>query len=424
VHGFRFGIEEEYFVVDRRTAGIRCELPQDFIKRCAKRLGPQFMLELLQSQIEVATNPMTRPADARAELRYFRTALAEIGRQHGIGIVAAGTHPLAMPEQHRMTRKRRYSKVIDDLGMVGLGNALCGLHVHVEVPEPDLRVEIMHRLVPFVPLLLALSTSSPFWAGCETGLLGYRNAANDGMPRTGLPEMFRSVAEYEEYVKALVDAKIIQDATFIWWALRPSLRHPTIELRVTDCCTAVDDAVAIASLYRALVHHVVRHRTLNSEFSAVTRALTEENRWRAQRYGTEGTYVDVMSRDVKSFAVMFEETLALVSDDLRELGIESEVGALRAILHRGTSAHRQLALYRQWGGQGRTSKDAMRAVTKWLRASTEAGQFVDPELQPGPATRATAGLKTTRMTAAASRCRQGTKEQVKSLKSGLDCRGE
>ncbi|WP_183238150.1 MULTISPECIES: glutamate-cysteine ligase family protein [unclassified Bradyrhizobium] len=141
-------------------------------------------------------------------------------------------------------------KVISDLGMVGLGNPISGLHVHVEVPEPDLRVEIMHRLVPFLPLLLALSTSSPFWCGYPTGLLGYRNAANDALPRTGFPEMFRNLAEYETYVKTLVDAGIVPNASYVWWALRPSLQHPTLELRITDCCTAIADSVAIAAVVR------------------------------------------------------------------------------------------------------------------------------------------------------------------------------
>ena len=374
---FRFGIEEEYFVVDRRTASIKCELPAAFMKAAGKKLGRQLMTEILQSQIEVATPPMRRPQDARDELLRFRTTLAEVGAQHGLGIVAAGTHPLAIPNQQRMTKKRRYSKLVQDLGMVGLGNPLCGLHVHVEVPDPDMRVELMHRVVPFLPLLLALSTYSPFWAGCETGLLGYRNAANDALPRTGFPEMFQSLGEYEAYIAALVAAGIIADSTYVWWALRPSLQHPTLELRLTDCCTAVEDAVAIAALYRAMVHHLVRHRETNASFSAVVRALAEENRWRAQRYGTGGTYVDVVSGTAKPFAQLLEETLALLQDDIAELKMADEMLHLRRIVRQGTSAHRQLEHYRALRKFGRPQKQAIREVTKWLRASTEAGRFVD-----------------------------------------------
>src|SRR5215218_5582224 len=234
MHEYRFGLEEEYFVVDRRTASTKCNLPKEFMSRAKKKLGPNLMYELLQSQIETATDPVTSPAQARAQLRRFRNCLAETGQTCNVGIIAAGTHPLALPHEQRVTRKKRYAQIIEDLGMVGIANPVCGLHVHVEVPDPNLRVNLMYRLAPFIPVLLALSTSSPFWACCETGLLGYRNAANDMMPRSGAPEMFESLSEYENYVTALVEARIIPDATYIWWALRPSLRHPTLELRICD----------------------------------------------------------------------------------------------------------------------------------------------------------------------------------------------
>jgi glutamate---cysteine ligase / carboxylate-amine ligase len=376
VQQFRFGIEEEYFVVDRHSGAIKCELSQPFMKAASKTLGEQLMPEILQSQVEVATHPLGSSQEAREQLLHFRLTLAAIGRQHGLGILAAGTHPLALPHEQRMTRKVRYFKVVDDLGMVALGNALCGLHVHVEVPDPDLRVEIMHRLIPFLPLLLALSTSSPFWAGYDTGLLGYRNAANDAFPRSGFPEMFRGMEEYQAYVRTLVDAHIIPDSTYVWWALRPSLRHPTLELRLTDCCTAVDDAIAIAALYRALVRHVVMHPRVNAEFSAVARALVHENRWRAQRYGTDGTYVDIVSGEAKYFEVLLKDTIDLLADDIAALSLQDEVLHLDKIVRDGTSAHRQLGLYRRLRTTGCPAKTAMTEVTKWLRASTEVGTFV------------------------------------------------
>jgi glutamate---cysteine ligase / carboxylate-amine ligase len=374
---FQFGIEEEYFVVDRRSGRVKSNLSQPFMKAAKKKLGPSLMYELLQSQIETATTPVVSSLEARQQLTYFRATLAELGRDYNVGIVAAGTHPLALPHQQKMTPKRRYTKVAKDLGMVAWGNPLCGLHVHVEVPEPDLRVEVMHRVMPFLPLLLALSTSSPFWAGCNTGLLGYRNAANDAFPRTGFPEMFHSLKDYESYVQALVEADIIGDATYIWWALRPSLRHPTLELRITDCCTAVDDAVAIAALYRALVRHVVRHPNLNAGFCAIARALTEENRWRAQRYGTDGTYIDLKTRQAVPFEDLLNQTLDEVMEDATELGIENELLQLRYISKKGTSAHRQLELFEGLRRQGVSPLKAMQEVAKWLRASTENGSYVD-----------------------------------------------
>jgi glutamate---cysteine ligase / carboxylate-amine ligase len=378
-HPYSFGIEEEYFLVSRRTGNIKTEPPRGFMQQARRALGAQLKTEILQSQIEVASRPMLKADDATSALRSFRTVLSDIGQKHGVGIIAAGTHPLAMPQQQKMTRKRRYKKVIDDLGMVGLGNALCGLHVHVEVPEPDHRVQIMHRLVPFLPLLLALSTSSPFWAGCDTGLLGYRNAANDALPRTGFPEMFQSLKEYEDYITALVEPNIIPDSTYVWWALRPCLQHPTLELRLTDCCTSVDDAVAIASLYRALVRRLVCDRGLNREFSAITRALSEENRWRAQRYGTDGTYVDVASKEAKPFKTLLEETIALLADDIDALQLAPQIEHLRTLQKRGTAAHLQLALYRNLLKSGLRHRQALLEVAKWLRASTEVGDFVVEE---------------------------------------------
>jgi glutamate---cysteine ligase / carboxylate-amine ligase len=374
--GFRFGIEEEYFIVDRRTGGIICELPQAFMTAAWRRLGDHLMNEILQSQIEVATSPARRAAEAREELLTFRSALAEVGRRLGIGLIAAGTHPLALPQQQRPTRKARYEKAIDDLGMVGLGNALCALHVHVEVPEPDRRVEIMDRLVPYLPLLLALSTSSPFWSGYDTGLLGYRNACNDAFPRSGLPERFGNTHEYEAFVEALVRAEIIPDASHVWWCVRPSVNHPTLELRLTDCCTSVDDALAIASPFRALVRHFFHDGERHARLSAVSRALCEENRWRAQRYGIDGTYLDVRTREIKPFAALLEDTLVLVAPDIAELGINHEIAHLRTILQRGTSAHKQLELYRQRLNDGLTPRQALGCVARWLRASTEAGDFV------------------------------------------------
>jgi carboxylate-amine ligase len=265
---------------------------------------------------------------------------------------------------------------------------MCGLHVHVEVPDPDLRVEMMHRLVPFLPLLLALSTSSPFWAGSNTGLLGYRNAVNDALPRTGFPEMFRSMVDYEAYVDALVEAGIVPDATYVWWALRPSLRHPTLELRLTDCCTAVDDAVAIAALYRALVHHIYRNREVRSVYSPIMRALAEENRWRAQRYGTGGTYIDVLTREAKPFSVILDETLELISADFAKFHMEGEAKHLKTIAARGTSAHRQLEFYRSLRDSGRPPKAALREVSKYLRKSTEAGELLDVQQTLAPMLRA------------------------------------
>lgn len=375
---FSFGIEEEYFLTDRSRGAVRNEMPPRFMEGLTAKLGPrQVMHELLQSQIEVSTRPATAFADARAQLMSMRAALTEHGKEFGLGIVAAGSHPFARWDAQRLTRKRRYSKVAADLQIIGLASVLCGLHVHVEAPDPDRRVEIMYRTIPYLPVLLALSTSSPFWQAQVTGLLGYRNAANDELPRTGLPELFRSGEEYEKYVETLVQAKIIKDSTYVWWAIRPSLNHPTLELRITDCCTSIEDALCIAALYRCLVRHLYMNPSVHADLGPLGRSFAEENKWRAQRYGINGTYIDIESGEALPFETMLVRFARQVAEDAKALDCEAEVAHARRILERGTSAHRQLAIYRAGRAAGLARTEALREVVRWLRLSTEQGDFVE-----------------------------------------------
>lgn len=375
---YDFGIEEEYFLTDRNRGTVRSRMPPGFMADVKCELGAKHVMhELLLSQIEVCTRPCSQLKDAEEQLRLFRSVLVEQGKQHGLSIVAAGSHPMALWIEQSRTPKQRYKKVVDDLQVVGLSNILCGLHVHVEVPDPQRRVEIMYRMIPFLPVLLALSTSSPFWQRHVTGLLGYRNIANEEMPRSGLPELLRSNEEYDEYVDTLVAAKFIKDASYIWWALRPSLKHPTLELRVTDCCTSLADTFCIVALYRCLVRHLFENPRLHADLTPLDRALAEENKWRAQRYGLNGTYVDVQSRESLPFRAVLDQVRTLVADSATVLQCEAEVDHAYTILRRGTSAHRQLAIYRAAREAGRGRTEALREVVKWLRLSTETGDFAD-----------------------------------------------
>src|SRR5581483_5221005 len=194
--------------------------------------------EFLQSQIEVMTRPHSDMQAALAELSELRRTVAKVAGRYGMTILAAGTHPTARWERSRQSEGERYDTVMDDLQMIGRRNMLCGLHVHVELPDPEQRVDVMSRMLPYLPLFIALSTSSPFWRSQNTGLKGYRLAAYDELPRTGIPEMFRTQAEFNAYVAALVRAGVMKDSSFIWWAIRPSLANPTLELRARDCCTS------------------------------------------------------------------------------------------------------------------------------------------------------------------------------------------
>jgi len=371
---YTIGLEEEYFVFDARTRRAVRHLDKKFLARAQKELGDRVMTEMLQSQIEVATPPCNTMDEARAHLSHYRGALCAAADERKLGIAAMGTFPLAFWPEQVATQKERYGAIMDDLQMIGLRNMLCGMHVHVEVPDVNTRIDLIMRLTAFLPLLLAFSTSSPFWQGHLSGLAGYRLAAYDELPRTGLPELFRTKEDFDEYVAALVWAKIIPDASYIWWAVRPSLPNPTIELRVADSCTRLDDALAIAALFRCLVRALDRDRALNAGFDRVGRAITQENKWHAQRYGIGAVFVDPFSRSPLTVREWLDQVLDFIAADVAALGCARDIRRLDAILTEGTSADRQVEIFAKAKAAGRQRLTAMKEVVDWAAATTrEAG---------------------------------------------------
>ncbi len=322
------------------------------------------MREMLQAQIEVATNIHVDPNDAREELKFLRREVAAVAAQYGLAIMACGTHPTAAWRSSKPSPKARYEEMIEDLRTIGHRNMLCGMHVHVQLAEIDKRFAVMRAMIPYVPLFIALSASSPFWNSRETGLRGYRLAAYDELPRTGLPELFGK-AEYDAYVGALVKSGVMPDESHIWWAMRPSLRHPTLEIRAPDVCTRFEDAVSLACLYRSLVKYFCERPALADEVTVVDRAVAIENKWRAQRYGTDCIFA---SKDGPvEIHEMLGNLIARVSADASALGCLPEVERCRDILDRGSSADAQLGVYRQSGND-------LNAVTRWIAEETFAGQ--------------------------------------------------
>jgi len=367
---YTIGMEEEFFVFDAKTRRAVQRSDKNFLKNARERLGDRVMTEMLQSQIEVATPPCTSMPEARAHLASFRWMLGQAASEHGLGLAAMGTFPLAFWPEQQMTPKSRYGEIMDDLQMIGHRNMLCGMHVHVEVPDLDTRINLIMRLTPYLPLLLALSTSSPFWQGNLTGLVGYRLAAYDELPRTGLPELFRTNADYDEFVDALVRANIIPDASYIWWALRPSLPNPTIELRVTDSCTQLDDAIAIAAMFRCLVRAHCRDRERNAGFDRVGRAITAENKWNAQRYGIAATFIDPFSRDPLDVREWLDQVHVLIADDIAAFDCAKEIKRLDAVVTEGTSANRQVNLFARSRAAGRERLTAIQDVIDWAATET------------------------------------------------------
>jgi len=367
-----YGIEEEFFLVDPRSRDLVAAVPKQFAGACRYRFGDRVQEEMHRSQVETAT-PVLHTADmAREALTELRSGVHRIAYNMGMMLVAAGTHPLAAWGDHSHTAKPRYDRLIDDFQMVGRRNLLCGLHVHVGVPESIDRIELMNRLMPWVPLFLAFSTSSPFWNQRRTGLLSYRQAAYDEWPRTGIPDALKDESEYSAFVALLTRCEALLDGSFLWWVIRPSARYPTLELRIADACTHIEDSLALAATFRCLVRAHIRCPALGQARTPLTRRLIDENRWRAKRYGTQSLFIDEPSASQVTMGDMLRQLFELVAPDAEALGCEGEVHHLASILNRGSSAHAQLALYRHHRGRDASRQEALIQVVDWLADTTAA----------------------------------------------------
>jgi carboxylate-amine ligase len=366
---FSFGIEEEYHLVDRSTRDLAVA-PPGFLEDCQHRLGDCVSPEFLATQIEIGTPVCTSFKSAREEIARLRSVVAEVAGSYGLAPIAAGTHPFADTTGLPTTDKERYRVLAEDLAGIGRRMAISGMHVHVGIDDRDLRIDLMNQARYFMPHLLVLSTSSPFWRGEDTGLKSYRLAIVDESPRTGLPGRLASWDEYQQTVNVLVKAGIIEDGTKIWWDLRPSARFPTLEMRITDVATRIDDAMAVAALYACIVRMLYRLRRANLSWRSYPVFLLEENRWRAQRYGVKGELFDFGKGCLVPFADLVEELAVLVAEDAQALDCEAEVAHCRTIAAQGTSADRQVAVLAASIAAGKTRDEALRAVVDQLIAET------------------------------------------------------
>ena len=367
---FTVGIEEEYLLVDRETRDLATEPPESMMTDCQALLRGQVCAEFLRSQIEVATRVCETVAEARADLSYLRATVAEIAEKYGFAPIAASTHPFAHWGEQRHTDKDRYNILADDLQGVARRLLIGGMHVHVGIEDDELRIDLMNQVSYFLPHLLALSTSSPFWRGDNTGLMSYRICVFDELPRTGLPERFASYKEYLRLVAVMVEAGLIEDATKLWWDVRPSARFPTLEMRLTDVCTHLDDAACIAALYQCILRMLYRLRITNQRWRTYPRMLIDENRWRAQRYGVDDGLVDFGKGEIVPYPELMEELLELVAEDAEALKCESEIDRARAIIAEGTSAHRQVKVYDDMLAAGGNEEEALKAVVDLLVEET------------------------------------------------------
>ncbi|WP_182178108.1 carboxylate-amine ligase [Methylobacterium radiotolerans] len=380
-HAYRFGIEEEFFLADARTRGTPRAGLRAFHAAVRGRLDDAER-EQLQCQVEVASPPTADLAEARAHLADLRASLAEIGGERGILTFAAGTHPTARWRDQRPTDKARYHGIMADLRMLGRRNLVCGLHVHVEVPDPAARIGLINRLLPYLPVLLALSTGSPFWQGQQTGLAGYRMRAYAELPRTGVPELFADADDYARYVDVMTRSGAIADASYLWWHVRASVKYPTLELRIADSCARLDDALCIAALFRCFVRRVVRDRRLNAGLTAASRGFVLENLWRAECDGVRATLIDEARVRAVPVAAAVEALLADIAEDADALGCGAACAHASRIVAEGTSADRQMAVFAAARRSGARERAALSAVVDHLAAETAAGSKSGPGGHP------------------------------------------
>ena len=345
---FTLGIEEEFQIVDPHTRELRSHV-SEILEEGKMLLGEQVKPEMIQSMIEVGTGICKDIKEARSDITNLRGILAGLVRKKGLEIVAAGTHPFSHWQDQKIFENARYELIVEENQMIARSLLTFGLHVHVGVTDPDRAIHIMNAVRYMLPHVLALSTSSPFWLGVQTGLKSYRSEVFTRMPRTGIPDHFESDSAFQRYVRLLVETGCIDDGKKIYWDVRPHPFFPTLEFRICDIPTRVDDTIAIAALFQALVVKVNQLLDQNLTFRLHHKMLIEENKWRAVRYGLDGKMIDFgKSREVP-VRDLIRELLEFVDDVVDDLGSRKEIGHIYVILERGTSADEQLQVWRETG---------------------------------------------------------------------------
>jgi carboxylate-amine ligase len=342
------GIEEEYQIIDPATRELRSYV-QRFLEQGQVVLRDQIRAEFLQSQVEAGTNICRNIQEARQELTQMRRSIWELAETEGLWVAAAGTHPFSSWARQEVSPFGRYPELARFLQDVGRRLLIFGMHIHIGIEDRELLIDIMNQMRYFLPHILALSTSSPFWHGRDTGLKSYRSVVFESLPRTGIPQQFSSHDAYRNYTDTLLATGSLTELTHIWWDVRPSEKFPTLEIRIPDMCTRIEETLCLVALIQAITAKLVRLRQANQTWRIYRKNLLDENKWRAVRYGIAETLIDFGKAREVPFHTLMEELLAWIDDVLDELGSRTEAEYVHTILRQGTSADRQLAVYRQKG---------------------------------------------------------------------------
>jgi glutamate---cysteine ligase / carboxylate-amine ligase len=342
------GIEEEFQIVDPETRELRSRV-SEILEDGKTLLGEQVKPEMIQSMIEVGTGICKDIKAARADITNLRSILAGLARKKGLEIVAAGTHPFSHWHDQKIFDNERYNLIVEENQIIARSLLTFGLHVHVGIADPDRAIQIMNAVRYMLPHMLALSTSSPFWVGKQTGLRSYRSEVFTRMPRTGIPDHFESGSSFQRYVSLLVETGCIDDGKKIYWDVRPHPFFPTLEFRICDIPTRVDDTIAIAALFQALVAKINGLLDQNLTFRLHHKMLIEENKWRAVRFGLDGKMIDFGKGKEVPIRDLIRELLAFVDEVVDDLGSREEIEHIHTILERGTSADEQLRVLQEKG---------------------------------------------------------------------------
>lgn len=362
---FTVGVEEEYLLVNRETGSL-ANAPDGLMEACQADLEGRVSPEFLKCQIEIGTNVCADIGEAREELRHLRSTVAHHAGRFGLTPIAVSCHPFGDWKNQDHTDKDRYNDLSRDLAGVVRRLLICGMHVHVGIPDADMRIDLMNQLSYFLPHLLALSASSPFWQGDDTGLASYRLTVFDNLPRTGLPPQTNSWAAFQRASDLLTELGVIEDSSKIWWDLRPSSRFPTLEARICDVSPRLERTLSLAALIQCTTRMLWRLRVSNQRWRAYDSFLISENRWRAQRYGTAQGLIDFGARRIVPFPELAEEWISLLAEDAEALNCSAEIEAVRNWVADGTSAEQQRQVLAEALQSGATRDDALRSVVQHL----------------------------------------------------------
>jgi len=345
---FTLGIEEEYMVIDPDTRELKSH-DQRIVELAAKTLEDKVKAEMHQAVVEVGTTICEDIDHARREITNLRGAVSDIAKSLGLRIGASGTHPFSHWSTQLITPNPRYEDIINEMQEAARSNLIFGLHVHVGMEDKNMAIHIANTARYFLPHIYALSTNSPFWEGRNTGFRSFRSKVFDKFPRTGIPDFFNSYAEFTNYVNLLIKTGCIDNAKKIWWDIRVHPFYNTIEFRICDIPMLIDETIAIAAIFQAVVAKIYKLRTQNLNFMIYSRALINENKWRASRYGIDGNLIDFGKETEVRTRSLIMELLEFVDDVVDELGSRKAINYVQTILENGTGADRQLAVFEQTG---------------------------------------------------------------------------